>query len=1174
MRFGFYAVLIALAMVIPQTISPAAGTAIPAHDTLPPCSPEKNPHDLTDVTYTKPVDYTTLVNWYLWLEQNYSGYICVFKANELYGTGRIPGGTMEYDDYYVRITNESLGLHKPEVLFLGGPHGDETAGTISAYWFCDWLLRHAFDPAYMDAQAPYLRWLLDNREIYIEVCHNPYGFDHKTRNDANSDDLNQEADMDCLGMPFSSVNGKTLREFLAHHQVRAGADFHGGSRSVPYPWSSTHGSVSAKSGNTGLTFNYAPPDFSYLDSSCIRLGQYMGDAGGHGGDFASNGIGPSGHVLGTTSRGTVMSWAYGADVGSNPAESPDVQEPPYPGAGVLWFSPELSPAKNPPQNEFGGDDTTGYGTDVRRFILHMTDLVQPYLKWQPGSAADNTVIKPGKNLKFRWQVNGSMVVDSTQVVWGSSPDPAGSPQYFTKNYTMNAGRLAGGTGWEGAFDGNITTPSTYEETITMPLTGGDYYFAARAVVDQRHKETVAPSAYGKNHTYLRMLKERTNESWAEEIPNGTDGKETMAGRKWWYSPVIHVKVNGSMRPFLEIDLTAPDGGERWLTGRNYRINFTLKNGSADYKIDIYLSKDSGISWFYTIVKGFILTSPGSYYYLWKVPMTFTNCSTHTIKTTVQDKNTDVATDQSRSDFEIIFNGTLPTPPVVSLQIPNGGEKWYRGDSYCVNWSVTNATAPYRVNLYLSTDGGATYPYIIVKDIPQGAPGNGSFLWAVTTAYPTSPLCMVRAEVFDAFDTTAGDESDSMFEIADRPVPKKFEVKLLSPNGGENWSSSSACDIKWSTGNGTLPVNITLEYSSTGIAGVYRTVAANISDTGTYGWTVPDLFSKNCFARITATDALGNVTSNASNSAFTICNWTPPIKRGMIAGRVNDSATGENLSGVLVNLCYSSNSTKTEAMNTFVNGTYLFPGVVTGEYDLEFRIAGYKTRWAYLVEVTPDNTTHVNMSLEKGNNVNPPPDDGNKTNGTGLPRLSLQYALYLVAGVIALLVIIIAVASRRRKKGGREGERKFRYVQKHVPPPVPAPVAPPKASPVHPSTPPSSSQPHSTVPPSVLPRSLPPPPAPSPKPRSPAPPSASPPSPKPLSPASPPAPHPEAPSSGTPSQQPNAPSQPPQVPPAKPETKEKEAAAQDGKPQRRFCTRCGSKLVPNSRFCTGCGAKTS
>ena len=121
--------------------------------------------------YSKPDSYAELVGWYQSLESSYPDYIDVFKANELYETGTATGG---YDLYYVRITNESLGLHKPEVLFLGNPHGDEVVGCVGLYWFTDWLMRMAFtEETHEEFSKDYLQWIIDNREIYIEVIQKP-----------------------------------------------------------------------------------------------------------------------------------------------------------------------------------------------------------------------------------------------------------------------------------------------------------------------------------------------------------------------------------------------------------------------------------------------------------------------------------------------------------------------------------------------------------------------------------------------------------------------------------------------------------------------------------------------------------------------------------------------------------------------------------------------------------------------------------------------------------------------------------------------------------------------------------------------------------------------------------------------------------------------------------------
>ena len=59
-----------------------------------------------DGSYLVPKDHNELVSWYLNLEQNFSEYIEVFKATELYGTGKIPDEN--YDLYYVE--NWSLAL--------------------------------------------------------------------------------------------------------------------------------------------------------------------------------------------------------------------------------------------------------------------------------------------------------------------------------------------------------------------------------------------------------------------------------------------------------------------------------------------------------------------------------------------------------------------------------------------------------------------------------------------------------------------------------------------------------------------------------------------------------------------------------------------------------------------------------------------------------------------------------------------------------------------------------------------------------------------------------------------------------------------------------------------------------------------------------------------------------
>ena len=539
--------------------------------------------------YWKADSYDELVNWYLWLEENYSDYIEVFKANELYGLGKVDG---IYDMYYVRITNESLGFHKPEVLFIGSPHGDETVGTNCLYWFADWLMRYAYHPDFDNPQRKWLRYLIDHREIYIVVCQNPYGFDHVQRRDSHGWDLNREADYDGPGddVPYvwASINGKTLERFIANHTIRVASDMHGGTRMLLYPWSSTHDNVHAWSPISGEDYWYAPPDFYFYDAVGLRLGDYIGD---YGGDLNENNIGPAGELLWYPAYGCYMSWGYAADVERNTAEDQYVDDETYGnyyGARIFWLSPEISSTKNPPQSTFGNDTTWGWGIDVRHFLLHQIDIAQPYVRWI--SAPENDIeVMPGTTLTFKWQVNGSLVVDHTYIQWGTDPDPINNSEYNTTDHDEHAGDYYGGTGWDNA-DNGTTQGVIYVENITID-TPGDYYFVAKAQVDQVYADRVAPGVYG-NHSYLRMLEERINESYYEEI-NGTDGLEVIRGRLWWYSPIIHVKVvnpdtsppvilmieknpRGIIRPGDWVNITC-EISDNWEIG-DVRINITNPRG--------------------------------------------------------------------------------------------------------------------------------------------------------------------------------------------------------------------------------------------------------------------------------------------------------------------------------------------------------------------------------------------------------------------------------------------------------------------------------------------------------------------------------------------------------------------------------------------------------------------
>ncbi|NMC06437.1 MAG: hypothetical protein GYA24_14570, partial [Candidatus Lokiarchaeota archaeon] len=172
------------------------------------------------------------------------------------------------------------------------------------------------------------------------------------------------------------------------------------------------------------------------------------------------------------------------------------------------------------------------------------DMAQPYVKFDKVvTPANHSKVQIGNQITLKWQVNGSITCDETRVQWGTNPDPRNTYSFTTPTDTTYKGKWIGGTGWSGSLNGATTAGKWFTQTITLPTTPGNYYFVARAKVDQTYGTSMGNltgETYTEN-TYLRMLKERAKPGWTETI-TGTDGLETMSYQDYWYSDVIHVQV--------------------------------------------------------------------------------------------------------------------------------------------------------------------------------------------------------------------------------------------------------------------------------------------------------------------------------------------------------------------------------------------------------------------------------------------------------------------------------------------------------------------------------------------------------------------------------------------------------------------------------------------------------
>jgi M6 family metalloprotease-like protein len=105
-------------------------------------------------------------------------------------------------------------------------------------------------------------------------------------------------------------------------------------------------------------------------------------------------------------------------------------------------------------------------------------------------------------------------------------------------------------------------------------------------------------------------------------------------------------------------------------------------------------------------------------------------------------------------------------PAVTVLSPNGGETFAGGGTYTCTWNASDNLGVDYVDIYLSLDGGSTYPHLLAS----GEPNDGS----CDIGYPNfdSNDGMLKVSAYDDADNEGFDESDATFTITYTapPVP--------------------------------------------------------------------------------------------------------------------------------------------------------------------------------------------------------------------------------------------------------------------------------------------------------------------------------------------------------------------------------------------------------------------
>jgi len=320
-------------------------------------------------------------------------------------------------------------------------------------------------------------------------------------------------------------------------------------------------------------------------------------------------------------------------------------------------------------------------------------------------------------------------------------------------------------------------------------------------------------------------------------------------------------------PPISVIVTSPSGGENWTIGDRHNITWNASGGLGDLTVDIEYSKEGPDGPWMDVARN----EPDDGLFEWEVPDTPSeNCR---VRVTVTDSSAapQSLSNMSMSSFTISRPVLPPPPPAVTLLSPNGGEIWSALEQREVLWEAHGGSGPLLVDLSFSTEG-PDGPWIPIADDEEN---DGSFSWTVLDS--PSDSCFIRVEVRDPLNghRFAVDVSNASFSIIRQEHVEQLVISVLSPNGGENWTSGSVQVISWSSKGGQSPLTVKLEYSPEGRSGPWLRIPGSFKGTGAYNWRVPVASSGEVYVRATVTDSSEKPLEafDTSDSAFTI--WSVP-----------------------------------------------------------------------------------------------------------------------------------------------------------------------------------------------------------------------------------------------------------------------------------------------------------
>lgn len=207
---------------------------------------------------------------------------------------------------------------------------------------------------------------------------------------------------------------------------------------------------------------------------------------------------------------------------------------------------------------------------------------------------------------------------------------------------------------------------------------------------------------------------------------------------------------------------------------------------------------------------------------------------------------------------------------ADLRGPLAGEHLFIGETREIAWTVTGGLPPYRVDIFVSRDGGTAWTEV-AAGVDQHGAGWSSYPWNVTP--PATPHGRLMVRVNDSIGSTAVSSSQG-----DISISESLHVQVHTPLAGAYILANDTMDVNWTVTGGSGSGNWTLSFSGEGAGGPWTHMNNGTLPSRGCTWVVPPVRTEHAILQLEVVDDAAGVSTALSPGEFTIAfrDVTPPV----------------------------------------------------------------------------------------------------------------------------------------------------------------------------------------------------------------------------------------------------------------------------------------------------------